>query len=220
VAAQHFGDDLTRYAMQVRVRYRRVVERTYRPERGCTRDLNAQGAWVELPEQVAAQSTLAIALDTPEGDLPLVAHVAWTSPELPAAPYLHGLRFTGVTPDRRERLRTLLARAKPPVAARLYCALTATCQRKGVGYAVVPGAIRDLGDSGVGVRLLERMPPGTEVRISASTRYGQIAAETQVVWADPPGRLPPGASYRHGLRFLRLAPLSELPLRVLLEGLR
>lgn len=219
MTAQGVGDHVTRYAMNVRVRYRRDAERTYRPEGGWTRDLSARGAWVELPERVAAGSTLAIALGTPEGDLPLFAHVAWTCAELRDAPYLHGLRFTGVTPEHRQRLRTLLAHDTPRVPVRLYCALAATCHRKDNGCPAVPGAIRDLGDSGACLRLPERLSPGTAVRMSAPTRYGPIAAEAKVVWADPPGRLPRGASYRHGLRFLRLDPSSELPLRVLLDGL-
>jgi hypothetical protein len=164
-------------------------------------------------------SPLAIALETSDGDLPLVAHVAWTCPGLRDAPYLHGLRFTGVTPAYRHRLRALLARETPRVALRLYCALAATCERKDYGCPAVLGAIRDLSDSGVCVRLPQQLPPGTAVRISAPTPYGAIAADAQVVWADPPGRLPPGAAYRHGLRFLRLEPASDLPLRVLLEGI-
>jgi hypothetical protein len=173
-----------------------------------------------LPEQVAAGSTLVIALETPEGDLPLVAHVAWTCAELRDAPYLHGLRFTGITPGTRHRLRTLLTREKPRVPIRLYCTLAATCHRKENGCPALPAAIRDLGDNGVCVRLPDRVPPGTPVRLHAPTLYGPIAAEAEVVWADPPGPLPPGASYRHGLRFLRLDPASELPLRVLLDGLQ
>jgi hypothetical protein len=220
VTERDFGDLLTRYAINVRVRYRRVAERRYRPEGGWTRDLNARGAWVELPERVAPGSALAIILDTPEGDLRLVAHVTWTCPGLRDAPYLHGLRFTGITPDLRRRLRTLIAHEKPPVPIRLYCTLAATCHLKDNGCPAVPGAIRDLGDSGVCVRLPQRMSPGTAVRISVPTLYGVIAADAQVVWADPPGRLPQGASYRHGFRFLRLDPSSEIPLRLLLDGFR
>jgi len=108
MTAQEFGDHLTRYALNLRVRYRRVAERSYRPEHGWIRDLNTRGAWVELPERIAARTALAIALDTPAGELPLVAHVAWTCPGLRDAPYLHGFRFTGVTPARRDRLRALV----------------------------------------------------------------------------------------------------------------
>lgn len=217
---QDFDDQLTRYAMNVRLRYRRVAERTHRPERGWIRNLNARGAWVELPERVPAGSTLAITLDTPAGDLPLVAQVAWAYPGSQDAPYLHGLSFTGATPGRRQHLQALLARATPRVPVRLYCRLVATCHPKANGCPALPAAIRDLGNSGVGVRLPERVSPGTAVRITAPTRYGRIAGETQVVWADPPAWLPRGASYRHGLLFLRLDPSSELPLQALLGGLR
>ena len=220
MTAQDFGDHFTRYALNLRVRYRRVAERSYRPEHGWIRDLNTRGAWVELPERIAARSALAIELDTPAGELPLVAHVAWTCPGLRDAPYLHGLRFTGVTSARRDRLRALLAHETPRVPVRLYCSLSATCQHNGIARPPVPGKIRDLGDSGACVRLSDRVPPGTAVRINTHTPYGPITADTEVVWADPPARIPHGASYRHGLRFLRLDPASDLPLRALLEGLR
>ena len=219
MTAQEFGDHLTRYALNLRVRYRRVAERSYRPEHGWIRDLNTRGAWVELPERIAARTALAIALDTPAGELPLVAHVAWTCPGLRDAPYLHGFRFTGVTPARRDRLRALVTSETRRAPVRLYCRLAATCQQHGIACPPVPGTIRDVGDSGACVRLPDRVPPGTVVRLSSLTPYGPIAADTEVVWADPPSRLPRGASYRHGLRFLRLDPASDLPLRVLLEGL-
>lgn len=219
MTAHEFGDHWTRYAMNVRVRYRRVAERSYRREGGWIRDLNVRGAWVELPERLPAGSTLAIALVTPAGTLPLLAHVAWACPNLPNAPYLHGLRFTDVTPARRDRLRALIVDARPRVAVRLYCALSATCRRNDNGCPAVTGTIRDLGDSGACVRLPERLSPGTALWLSAPTPYGLIAGDTRVVWADPPGPLPRGASYRHGLRFLRLDPSSELPMRTLLDGL-
>jgi hypothetical protein len=214
------NDHMTRYALNVPVRYHRVAERRYRREGGWIRDLNLRGAWVELPERVPAGSALALALDTPTGDLTLLAHVAWTCSGLRDAPYLHGLRFTGLTPERRRRLQVLIAHEKPPAVIRLYCRLAATCRRNDNGCHAMSGLLRDLDDGGACVRLPERVPPGTEMRISVRTAYGRIAAETKVVWADPPGRLPKDASYRHGLRFLRVDSSSELPLRALLEGFR
>jgi hypothetical protein len=214
------ADDLTRYATNLRFRYRRATEATALRQGGRLRDLNARGAWVELPERLATRTDLALALDTPDGELPLGARVAWTHPGLRAAPYLHGVRFTTVTPERRQRLRALLAEDQPRPAVRLYCRLAASCQRTGVACPAVASSIRDLSASGVGLRLPEPLAPGTEVWIRTATLYGRIAAAAQVVWADPPARLPPGAAYRHGLRFLRLDPLSELPLHALLQGVR
>ncbi len=72
---------------------------------GGLENLNLRGAWVELPERVMARSTLEIALDTPAGDVPLVAHVAWTCPAEHPTPFLHGLRFTGITAAGRDRDR-------------------------------------------------------------------------------------------------------------------
>jgi hypothetical protein len=214
------ADCLTRYATQVRVRYRRASESTYRPEGGRTCDLSVRGAWVELPERVAARSALVIALETPEGALPLVAHVAWTCPEVHEPPYLHGLRFTGVTPYCRDRVQALLAHENPQRAARLYCGLAATCQRKGVPCPLMPSSIRDLSDSGVGLRIPEPVAPGTELCIRTATAFGQIAADAKVVWTDETPQLPRGALYRHGLRFLRLDTSSDLPLQALLCGVR
>jgi len=213
-------DHMTRYATDVRVRYRRPGESTYRREGGRTRNLNLRGAWVELPERVAAQSTLAIALETPAGDVSLVAHVAWTCPEVHTTPFLHGLRFSGVTPDCRDRMRTILAYKNPVRPVRLYCGLAGTCQTKGVACPAVPSAIRDLSDRGAGLRISEPVAPGTEVGLRIATPYGRIAADAQVVWAEEPAPLLHGAWYRHGLRFLRLDPWSELPLQAFLSGIR
>jgi hypothetical protein len=213
-------DHLTRYATEVRVRYRRAAESTFRPEGGRTRDLNLRGAWVELPERLAARSTLEIALEAPGGDVPLVAHVAWTCPAEHTAPFLHGLRFTGITPGGRDRMRILLADKKPVRPVRLYCGLAGTCQAKGIACPALPSAIRDLSDRGAGLRISEPVAPGTEVGLRIVTPYGQIVADAQVIWADEPSPLLRGAWYRHGLRFLRVDPWSELPLQAFLCGMR
>jgi hypothetical protein len=213
-------DHLTRYATVVRFRYHRTAESTYRPDGGRTRDLNLRGAWVELPERVGARSTLEIALDTPAGDVPLVAHVAWTCPADQTAPFLHGLRFTGITPAGRDRMRALLAAKKSVRPVRLYCGLAGTCQAKGIACPALPSAIRDLSDRGAGLRISEPVAPGTEVGLRIATPYGQIVADAQVIWADEPSPLLRGAWYRHGLRFLRVDPWSELPLQAFLCGMR
>ena len=146
--------------------------------------------------------------------------MAWTCPELRAAPYLHGLRFTGVTPVCRDRVQALLAHEQPQRAARLYCGLAATCQRKGVRCPLMPSSIRDLSDSGVGLRMPELVAPGTEMCIRAATPFGSIAADATVVWTGETAQRPRGALYRHGLRLLRLDPSSDLPLQALLCGVR
>ena len=210
----------TRYVMNVRFEYRRPAERGHHGKSGWMRDVNFQGAWVELPERVGPGSTLAITLATPVGNLALVARVAWARPDLPDAPYLHGVRFTGVTAQKREQLHTLIAH-KAALPARVACELVATCQRKGVGFRPVPGTIQDLSDRGVCVALPEPVAPGTELYLRTATRLGPMVADAQVVWADRArAGLPRGTVYRHGLRFLRVDPLSELPLRALLYGIR
>jgi hypothetical protein len=213
-------DHVSRYATEVRVRYRRPAESTYRPEGGRTRDLNLRGAWVELPERLTARSPLEIALDAPGGEVPLVAHVAWTCPAEHPAPFLHGLRFTSIAPAGRDRMRTLLAAKESVRPVRLYCALAGTCHANGIACPAVPSAIRDLSERGVGLRIADPMAPGTVMDLRIATPYGRITADAQVVWADEPSPLLRGAWYRHGLRFLRLDPWSELPLQAFLSGLR
>jgi hypothetical protein len=182
--------------------------------------LNLRGAWVELPERVAVRSILEIALEAPGGNVPLVAHVAWTCPVEQAAPFLHGLRFTGFTPAGRDRIRTLLAATQPVPPVRLYCALAGTCHTKGIACPAVPSAIRDLSERGAGLRIAEPVPVGTEMDLRIASPYGRIAAAGQVVWAEEPAPLLQGAWYRHGLRFLRVEPWSELPLQAVLCGMR
>jgi len=216
---QSLADHFTRYVINLPFRYRRAAETAYHPEIGWTRDLSGRGAWVELPEAVAPSSRLDIALRTPQGDLRLGGHVVWVCPEPHERPYLHRLAFACVMPEQRDRLRALLARAEPQGAGRLYCALAATCQRKGVACAALPCETRDVSDGGLALRLPERVPPGTQLRVSVPTACGRVTADAQVVWAEQAGPRPRGAPYRHGLRFLRLDPSSELPLRALLDGL-
>jgi hypothetical protein len=64
------------------------------------------------------------------------------------------------------------------------------------------------------------VPPGTPVQVTILTPYGAVTADAQVVWAEPPDARPRGAPCRHGLRFLHIESSSELPLKVLLAGLR
>ena len=211
------SDGYTRYAMSVPVRYGRVAGANDRLGHGWARDLNLRGAWVELPERVEPGSTLEITLATPVGNLSLVARVAWA--RLRDAPYLHGVYFTGVTPDLRDRLCALFAHEKP-FASRLSCRLAATCERSWNGYPI-PGIIRDLSAGGACVCLPQRVTPGAKLRIRAATPFGKIVADAQIAWADRANaRLPRGRLCPHGLRFLHVDPVSELPLRALLYGVR
>lgn len=216
---QFIGDHCTRYEISVPLTYHRVNGRIHHVENGRARDLHFRGAWVELPEGVRPGSTLTLALTIPPKEVPLLAHVVWARPDSSNGAHLHGVRFTGVTPAQRERLATLFAQRKP-VPLRLYCALAATCQRKGVACAATPGTTRDLSRDGMCVRLPEPVVPGTELCARIATEFGQIVADAQVVWGDGArAGLPQGASYRHGLRFLHFHGSSELPLRALLEGI-
>jgi hypothetical protein len=209
----------TRYAMNVRLRYRRVAEGGRREKSGWARNLNSRGASVQLPEQVEPGTVLEITLVTLVGTLSLVARVAWARPEVPSAPCLHGVRFRGVTRDQRERFGTLFA-SERPFPARQSCRLAATCQRSEEGDPAIPGIVHDLSDGGAGVRLPKRVAPGTELCIHAATPFGKLVADAQVVWADQTREgLARGRLYRHGLRFLHVHQSSERPLRALLDGI-
>ena len=210
----------TRYVKNVRFEYRRLAERGHHAKTGWMRNVNFQGAGVELPERVAPESALAITLATPVENLALVTRVAWAQPDVRNAPYPHGVRFTGVTPQKRDQLHTFIADAEL-LPVRVACALAATCHRKDRGWLAVSGTMEDVSERGVCIRLPEPVAPGTELAIRTATGIGPMVADAQVVWADRTrAGAPRGTSYRHGLRFLRVDPSSELPLRALLYGMR
>lgn len=217
---QELSDHLTRHAIGLPFRYRRSTEAAYRPGVGWTRDLSGRGAWVELPERVAPPTLLEISLHTPGEPLCLVAQVVWGCPEPHERSRLHGVRFTHVTSAQRQRLGVLLTQQKTRGVGRLYCALAATCRSKAAAGVPLPCETRDLSYSGVALRLPEAVPPGTHLQVTIPTAFGAVTADAQVVWAEPPEGLPRGAPCRHGLRFLRLETSSQVPLKVLLAGLR
>lgn len=217
---QELGPHFTRYAIDLLFHYRRSTETAYRPGVGWTRDLSGRGAWVELPEIVAPSTELEVSLHAIGEPLRLAAQVVWACPQPHERPRLHGLLFTRVTPEQRQRVRVLLAQQKTRGARRLYCALAATCRSKAAPGVPLPCETRDLSYGGVALRLPEPVPLGTHLRVTVPTAFGAVTADAQVVWAEPPEARPRGAPYRHGLRFLRLDSSSELPLKLLLAGLR
>ncbi|HSB80811.1 MAG TPA: PilZ domain-containing protein [Candidatus Methylomirabilis sp.] len=217
---QELGDHFTRCAIDLPFRYRESTETAYRPGIGWTRDLSGAGAWVELPERVAPPTELEVGLHALGEPLRLAARVVWGCPEPHERSRLHGLRFIRVTPTQRQRLGVLLTRQKSRSVGRLYCSLTATCRSKAAAGGPLPCETRDLSSGGVSLRLQASMPPGTYVQVTILTAFGAVTADAEVVWAEPPDARPRDAPCRHGLRFLRLEPSSELPLRVLLAGLR
>jgi hypothetical protein len=216
-----FAERLSRYSVTLPFAYRGPGMDAVPPVLGWARDLSERGAWVELPEALAVTTELEGRFGT-GGETPwLPAQVIWarsdhTRPER----HLHGLTFARAMPAQKDHLRALLAQERPRGTLRRYCSLAIRCQRPdGVGGALC-GQIRDLSEGGAAVRLPARVPPGTPVHVDAETAFGAITADAQVVWAEAPASLPPGALFRHGLRFLRLAMTSSLPLSALLAGLR
>ncbi|HSB77554.1 MAG TPA: PilZ domain-containing protein [Candidatus Methylomirabilis sp.] len=220
MASHELGDHFTRCAIDLPFRYREATEAAYRPGVGRTRDLSGAGAWVELPERVAPPTLLDVSLRAPGEPLRLAAQVVWGCPESDERSWLHGLRFTRITPAQRERLGGLLTHQKSRDVERLYCTLAATCRSKAADFGPLPCETRDVSSGGVALRLPTPVPPGTPLQVTILTPFGTITADAQVVWAEPSDALPRGAPCRHGLRFLHIEPSSELPLKLLLAGLR
>jgi hypothetical protein len=204
--------------MNVGIEYHHLIGRGRRGRNGWMRDMNFQGAWIELPERVPPGSPLKLTVETPMGKLALSARIAWARPDSPSTPHLHGVLFTGVNAKQRDQLRALFTQ-EHLLPVRVLCELAATCQRQGGRTAAVPGTIQDLSERGACIAMPESLAPGAQLRILAATRLGQLDADTRVVWADEKrADLPPGTVYRHGLQFLRIHPMGELPLRGLLYG--
>jgi hypothetical protein len=70
------------------------------------------------------------------------------------------------------------------------------------GGPVLRGRTLNLSNSGVGVVLPRRLPPGTPVCASLYPRWGNVPLVGTVVWSDEasaPGML----RYRHGIKFRR-----------------
>ena len=191
------------------------------PLLGWARDLSERGAWVELPEALAVATEIEGRFGTGRDTSWLPAKVIWARREdTREGCHLHGLTFARVTPAQKDYLRALLTEERSRGTLRRYCGLAVRCQRPdGVGGALC-GQMRDLSEGGAAVRLPARVPPGTPVHVDADTAFGAITADAQVVWAEAPASLPRGALFRHGLRFLRLAMASSLPLSAFLAGLR
>lgn len=214
------AERLSRYAVAVPFAYRGPGRESARPL-GWTRDLSERGAWVELPEAFGVATDLEVRFQT-RGEPPwLPAQVVWVRPEpTRQSLHLHGLTFARMTPAQGRTLRAILTEERPRRASRWYCSLAVTCQRRDGDGGVLRGRTRDLSEGGVAVRLPAPVAPGTPLRVSVETGFGVITADAEVVWTVASAPPTPGALFRHGLRFVRLGVASDLPLSLLLAGLR
>ena len=221
MGATSFAERLSRYAVTVPFAYRGPGRAEVPGTLGWTRDLSERGAWVVLPEVLATATEIEVRFRT-RGDPPWVpAQVVWVRPDpTPQWFYLHGLTFARATLAQGDHLRVLLVQERPPGARRWYCGLAVTCQRPDRVGGVLRGWTRDLSEGGAAVRLPAPLPVGTSLLVSMETTFGAITAEAQVVWAEASAPRPPGALFRHGLRFLHFGIGSGLPLSLLLAGLR
>jgi hypothetical protein len=76
---------------------------------GWTYDLSEEGACLELTDRMEAQSTLRLLLQTDQGALDLSVTVIWAAAMREAGRgVLHGVSFSGLTPDQRQALGELL----------------------------------------------------------------------------------------------------------------
>jgi hypothetical protein len=175
---------------------------------------------VELPEAFGQLSEIEIRLRVPSAVPWLGAQVVWVRPEPTRERlFLHGLVFARITPSQRQMVQEILAQQKERGAARRYCSLPVTCQRQDGNGAALAGRTRDLSRTGAAVRLAQPVPAGTPLRVTIPTTFGTVIAYACVVWAESPEPRPPGATYRHGLRFERFGAASGLPLSLLLAGI-
>jgi hypothetical protein len=74
----------------------------------------------------------------------------------------------------------------------------------------------DISRGGLLLLVPEVLPPGSALHIILHTPKGQLAAEGEVVWVEPPGDRAVEPPFRHGLRFTSLGWSTSLSLGLFL----
>jgi hypothetical protein len=194
---------------------------------GWTRDLSEGGACVELNERLPVPSPLHIHLQTDRGAIEIEAQVVWEAqaPDGRAqgsaqatGRALYGVAFTHLAPDQLQTLRALL-RSKGQAqraGVRLPVDVPVTCQPKAPVGSSLQGRTGNVSRGGLLLRLSQAVPPGTELELTLHPPHGQVKAEGEVVWVEPPEKRAPGESVRHGVRFTALGWSKSLSMALLL----
>jgi hypothetical protein len=202
-------------------RYPIVLPLIYEPKapapaqagRGYSCSLSEGGACLELAESLAPGTHLRLVLLIHQSGLALDAEVLWVGrPGVPSSSTLHGVGFTGVTPEQRQALQELIQRlAKlPQQVPRLPIKIPVWCRPTGSAGAPLCGWTDDISRDGLAVLLPGQLPVGTGVEVGLTTPQGTFSAEATVVWLEPADRLPGGELTRHGVRFTTLNLLQDL----------
>ena len=208
MAAQQGARADARVPLILPVLFRRRGPAPQRPGLGWTRNLSAGGLCVELAERLPPGTALEVTLQTARGPIAAEAEILWAaSPEAAGGGFPHGVRFTYLALPARQILRELLRSARAPLrhaGVRLPSELPLTYQRPGGSGPPRTGSAGMVSRGGLLLRLPERLPRGTGLRVTLRVAGELITTEGTIVWVEPSAARPPGASIQHGFRFTAL----------------
>jgi hypothetical protein len=212
----------SRHPIQLPVLHDAVPPGSSRSRAGWTRDLSEGGACLELDERIPAPNLLHIRLQTEQGALEVEAQVVW---EVEAQErgetdrgILHGVAFTHLSPDQLRALRALLlshSQGRRP-GARLSLDLPVTCQARDPAAVPLHGRTGNVSRGGLLLRLSHVLVPGTSLRVTLDRPEGEVTAEGEIVWVEPPETRVSEEPIRHGMRFTALGWTRSLTLALLM----
>jgi hypothetical protein len=213
----------SRYLVRLPVVFRAMAAGAERAGVGWTCDLSESGMRVELDERLRPETQLTIRLYTDRGQLEVPARVIWAGrPGGLESGIPHGVGFTELPPEQRQRLHDMLLPLSmvPHADVRLPLKLPITCQRKDQVGGLLQGQTGNLSRAGTLVYLSHALSPGTGVVLSLPTSKGAIRVDGMVTWVEPPGERQPDQPIPHGVRFNFLRWSESLLLGLLLVEAR
>jgi len=207
-----------RHALQFPVRYLSVGADSKRLLTGWTRNLSEGGVALELSERLPPATHLRVWLFTERGSLPVEGQVAWeVSGPQSAGGILHGVAFTGLTPEQVDELRRLISpeEAERRSGPRFPLHRPIICQVQEGQAGPVDGEIGNVGYGGLLLRMTLALPLGTTIAFSLPIPHGAITGTGEVDWTEAPEGHAPGEPIHHGLRFTALGWADACALAVL-----
>jgi len=209
----------SRYQVRLPVVFRAKAAGADRAGVGWTCDLSESGMRVELDERLRPETRLTIRLYTDRGQIEVPARVRWAGgPGGLDSGIPHGVGFTEMPPEKRQRLHDMLLPLSmvPHADVRLPLKLPITCQRKDQVGELLQGQTGNLSRTGMLAYLPHALSPGTVVVISLPTAKGAIRLDGTVTWVEPPGERQREPPIPHGVRFNFLRWSESLLLGLLL----
>ncbi len=213
-----------RYPIQLPVLHDAASPGSAKSRAGWTRDLSEGGACLELDERLPAPSLLPIRLQTEQGAIEVEAQVVWEVETRERGEteggILHGVAFTHLSPDQLQALRALLlshSQGRRP-GVRVPLDLPVTCQAKNPETVPLHGRTGNVGRGGLLLRLSQVLLPGTSLKLTLDRPEGQVTAEGEIVWVEPPETRISGEPIRHGMCFTALGWARSLTLALLMTG--